>query len=265
MKQNSEMLYYVNSAQAKALFKNSQLSGHLNKHYKKSNESQEINVVKCSGVCTEGDHENDEVVYYGILIEILELSFSFDRKVYLFRCKWYNSNPKSRSIYVDNNLTSINTSTDWYYNEPFILATQAQQAFYLLDATRGSNWRFVQKVNHQFVYDIPEIAEVVSEPQSNGVLQEEESFQLPPFQPVEDLIESSSLVRRDVASVILSTEIVGDLFSSKGKQPIGEEADEDEVELNEEDDDGHIFFKDHEVPCSGDDNSETTSETEYES
>ncbi|XP_074379646.1 uncharacterized protein LOC141720881 isoform X4 [Apium graveolens] len=137
--------------------------------------------TQCSGVCTEGDHDNDDVVYYGVLIEIMQLSFLFDRKVFLFRCKWYNSNPKGRSIYMNNNLTSINTSTDWYSNEPFILATQAQQVFYLLDMKRGSNWIFVQKVNHHFVFDIPEKYELVSEQPDNDVFQEEESFQLPPF------------------------------------------------------------------------------------
>lgn len=119
--------------------------------------------TQCSGVCTEGDHDNENILYYGVLIGILELSFLFDRKIYnIFRCKWFNSNPKGRSVYMDNNLTSINTSTDWYPNEPFILANQAQQAFYLLDMKRGSHWRFVQKVNHRNVYDIPEVVNDIS-------------------------------------------------------------------------------------------------------
>ncbi|KAK1366021.1 hypothetical protein POM88_041582 [Heracleum sosnowskyi] len=125
--------------------------------------------TQCSGICAEGDHNFDDVVYYGIMIEILQLSFLFDRHVFLFRCKWYNSNPKGRSIFIDNNLTSINTSIDWYSNEPFILATQAQQSFYLLDMKRGSNWRFVQKVNHRYVYDIPEISTVVSDQPENDI------------------------------------------------------------------------------------------------
>ncbi|KAL8093661.1 hypothetical protein AgCh_035520 [Apium graveolens] len=85
--------------------------------------------TRCSGVCTEGDHDSDDVVYYETLTEILQLSYQFNRKVFLFRGKWYNSNTKGRSIYVDNNMTSVNTLTDWYPTEPFILATQAQQVF----------------------------------------------------------------------------------------------------------------------------------------
>ncbi|KAL8118869.1 hypothetical protein AgCh_016384 [Apium graveolens] len=115
------------------------------------------------GVCTEGDHNNENILYYGFLIEILELSFIFYRKIYLFRCKWFNSDPKDKSVYKENDLTSINTKSNWYVNEPFILANQAQQVFYLLDMRRGSNWRFIQKVNHRNVYDIPETSEVTHE------------------------------------------------------------------------------------------------------
>ncbi|XP_074323110.1 uncharacterized protein LOC141660047 [Apium graveolens] len=142
--------------------------------------------TQCSGVCTEGDHNNENILYYGFLIEILELSFIFYRKIYLFRCKWFNSDPKDKSVYKENDLTSINTKSNWYVNEPFILANQAQQVFYLLDMRRGSNWRFIQKVNHRNVYDIPETSEVVSNIPNNDVFQADESVQLPPFRPVED-------------------------------------------------------------------------------
>lgn len=216
--------------------------------------------TQCSGVCTEGDHDNENIIYYGVLLEILELSFLFDRKIFLFRCKWYNSNPKGRSMYLDNNLTSINTATDWYPNEPYILSNQAQQVFYLLDMKRGSTWRFVQKVNHRNLYDIPEKSEVVNDSPNIDVFQEDESYQLPPFQPVEDLIDSSSLVRRDVASLIISDQLVVDLLSKNEKQPTGEENDLDEAEENEIDDDGNVFF-DNEVICSSDDD-DAMSETE---
>ncbi|XP_062094208.1 uncharacterized protein LOC133800269 [Humulus lupulus] len=207
--------------------------------------------TQCSGICTEGDHDNINILYYGVLIEILQLSFVLDRKVFLFRCKWYNSNPKGRSIVVDHNLTSINTSTDWYSNEPFILATQAQQVFYLLDMKRGSNWRIVQKVNHRSIYDIPEIIE---ETVNNDVFQEEESFQLPPFQPTEDFIESSSLVRLDVPSVTLSDQLVVDLLLNQN-QNVDKDSD-----LDEDFDEGNIFSNNETFLSSDDTKSYTESE-----
>ncbi|KAK1364079.1 hypothetical protein POM88_039640 [Heracleum sosnowskyi] len=184
--------------------------------------------TQCSGVCTEGDHDSDDVV----------------------------------SIYMENNLTYVNTSNDWYPTEPFILATQAQQVFYLLDMKRGSDWRFVQKVNHRNVYDIPELSALSNDQPNNDVFQEEESFQLPPFKPIEDLIESSLLVRRDVASVSVSSELVVDLFSNNEKQPTCEEADREETKLSDGYDDGDIFFNDNEMLCSSGDDSKETFETE---
>ena len=214
-------------------------------------ERDETLKTQCSGICTEGDHDNINILYYGVLIEILQLSFVLDRKVFLFCCKWYNSNPKGRSIVVDHNLTSINTSTDWYSNEPFILATQAQQVFYLLDMKRGSNWRIVQKVNHRSIYDIPEIME---ETVNNDVFQEEESFQLPPFQPTEDFIESSSLVRLDVPSVTLSDQLVVDLLLNQN-QNVDKDSD-----LEEDFDKGNIFSNNETFLSSDDTKSYTESE-----
>ncbi|KAK1383296.1 hypothetical protein POM88_021031 [Heracleum sosnowskyi] len=178
-------------------------------------------------------------------------------------CSWITIPDKLSKEYADGiNLTSVNTSTNWYPTEPFILATQAQQVFYLLDMKRGSDWRFVQNVNHRNVYDIPELSEVSNDQPNNDVFQEEESFQLPPFKPIEDLIESSSLVRRGVASVSVSSELVVDLFFNNEKQPTCEEADPEETELSEVYDDGDLFFNDNEMLCLSDDDSEETFETE---
>ncbi|XP_062113352.1 uncharacterized protein LOC133824484 [Humulus lupulus] len=134
--------------------------------------------TQCSGICTEGDHDNINILYYGVLIEILQLSFVLDRKVFI-------------SLQV-----------------------------------------IVQKVNHRSIYDIPEIME---ETVNNDVFQEEESFQLPPFQPTENFIESLSLVRLDVPSITLSDQLVVDLFLNQN-QNVDKDSDLDE-DFNE----GNIF------------------------
>ena len=56
----------------------------------------------------------------------MELLYKFDRKVLVFRCKWFNSDPNSNLVIGDHNLTSINTTSNWYTGNSYILASQAR-------------------------------------------------------------------------------------------------------------------------------------------
>ncbi|RVW49583.1 hypothetical protein CK203_076745 [Vitis vinifera] len=76
--------------------------------------------------------------------------------VILFKCTWFDTNQKKKRIKHDYNFTTIQVTSTWYDNDPFILATQAQQVFYLDDYKNGHNWKVVQKVNHRHMWDVPE-------------------------------------------------------------------------------------------------------------
>ena len=101
--------------------------------------------------------------YYGQLEEILQLSFTGAYSVTLFRCKWFNTNLKNKKIITKNNITSINISGEWYKDEPFILASQAKQVFYIDDPVRGRDWKVVQEVNHRQVWDYPDASEMITD------------------------------------------------------------------------------------------------------
>ena len=45
----------------------------------------------------------------------------------------------------------------WYDNDPFVLAIQVQQVFYVDDYKVGSNWKVVNKIQHWHVWDVPGI------------------------------------------------------------------------------------------------------------
>jgi hypothetical protein len=188
--------------------------------------------TQCSGVCV-GD-EDEAIIYYGVLHEVLELDFILGRKVFMFRCKWYNTDPKGKKMVVDHNLTSIDITSKWYVDEPFILADQAQQVFYLNDLARGKNWMVVQKVNHRNVYDILEHDE--DEVSMNGIFQEEESSELPPFQPTEVLPDTSLIVRNDVEPETLPYEAVQAIRNANA--PVDDLEDNDD----EYDDGGRSFL-----------------------
>ncbi|XP_060961844.1 uncharacterized protein LOC133032042 [Cannabis sativa] len=92
--------------------------------------------------------------YYGTLTEVLKLTFTGVYSVTLFKCKWYNTNPRRKKTIVEKLITSINVSGVWYKDDSCILASQAKQVFYLDDLLRGKNWKIVENVNHRQIWDI---------------------------------------------------------------------------------------------------------------
>ncbi|PON91048.1 LOW QUALITY PROTEIN: hypothetical protein TorRG33x02_130790 [Trema orientale] len=106
-----------------------------------------------SGVCVSGIEDN---TFYGVLEEVLELSYIKGCSVILFRCKWFDTKPKKKRIQRSkNNITSVCIDAEWYKNDPFILASQAQQMFYVDDILNGPRWKFVKHFRHRNIWDIP--------------------------------------------------------------------------------------------------------------
>ena len=69
---------------------------------------------------------------YGVLEAVIELIYANGMKVYLFKCRWFNSNLLGGTTKIDHGLISVNTARSFYENEPFILATHAIQVFLLV-------------------------------------------------------------------------------------------------------------------------------------
>ncbi|EEC84281.1 hypothetical protein OsI_30752 [Oryza sativa Indica Group] len=113
-----------------------------------------------SGVMVDGTHEGDNIEFYGVLREILELQYNSDldiyRSVVLFRCDWFNQVGKTRGVRDDGHFKSINIQSFWYKDDPFILATQSKKIFYLQDTSLGNEWRIVQKFEHRNMYNVSE-------------------------------------------------------------------------------------------------------------
>ena len=99
--------------------------------------------------------------YYGMLEEVLKLTFSGSYYVTLFKCKWFNTDPRRKKIVIENNVTSINIGGEWYKDDPYILATQAKQVFYMDDLLRGNQWKIVEGVNHRQIWEAEDLEDVV--------------------------------------------------------------------------------------------------------
>ncbi|XP_058101688.1 uncharacterized protein LOC131245925 [Magnolia sinica] len=80
-----------------------------------------------------------DVDYYGVLTDIIESDYCGSKKVVLFKCDWVDVRTQGRGIKKDEfGLTLVNFKQLWHtgwnlYNEPYVLATQVQQAFYVPD------------------------------------------------------------------------------------------------------------------------------------
>ncbi|XP_062147815.1 uncharacterized protein LOC133856781 [Alnus glutinosa] len=108
------------------------------------------------------------IEYYGELKRILELRYPGPNTVYLFECDWWSIR-NSSGIRTDQGFTSVNTGRKCYESDPFILACQAVQVFYLDDPKLDSNWKVVQMMINRNIYDIPTIQEGDKEEDDQGI------------------------------------------------------------------------------------------------
>ncbi|XP_058005383.1 uncharacterized protein LOC131181354 [Hevea brasiliensis] len=113
-----------------------------------------------NGVVVIGDigDEVTNIDYYGVLTEIIQLQFLRGRRVVLFHCNWWNVYDRVRGVKIDEygggGGVSVNCKQTLKTNEPFILANQASQVFYVPDNIH-KGWHCVIKAHPRDSYDIP--------------------------------------------------------------------------------------------------------------
>lgn len=97
-----------------------------------------------------------EVVYYGVITDIIEIRYSSSLKFILFKCDWVDNRKgtmedefKFTLVNFDHLMYKDNQLSD----EPFILATQAEQVFYSSDPLEPK-WQVVLKMSRRDNYDI---------------------------------------------------------------------------------------------------------------
>ncbi|KAL3849461.1 hypothetical protein ACJIZ3_011343 [Penstemon smallii] len=105
----------------------------------------------------EGEHHKRIIDFYGVLKDIIEVDYlRGGKRVLIFRCDWW-SVKKSLEIRKDrdSNITSVNVCKTWYEDQPFVLAYQVRQVYYVQDLKLGKNWRVVEKIQPRVSYDVP--------------------------------------------------------------------------------------------------------------
>ncbi|XP_023756442.3 uncharacterized protein LOC111904991 [Lactuca sativa] len=125
--------------------------------------------------------------YYGVIQEIWELNYN-SFAIAMLKCKWVDNR---QGVKIDNDgFTLVDLSTDGYASEPFILAKQATQVFFVEDP-KDSTWQIVLHGKRRIVG----IENVVDEEEYN------QFDELPPFSigiPSTDVdIDDTAYLRSD--------------------------------------------------------------------
>ena len=108
-----------------------------------------------------GDEHTGNMDYYGKIVEIIKLDYLGKNRVILLKCDWYEvpsqGRHQTRGYKKDKHgFITLDTMRTQYTDEPFVLASQAEQVYYVKDVN-NSNWQTVVKVQPRNVYDIPEV------------------------------------------------------------------------------------------------------------
>jgi hypothetical protein len=101
-----------------------------------------------SGVRFDATDENGKKdTYYGYIEEIWELDYGPNFKVPLFRCSWVNMNGDGVKVDQLYGMTTVDLKKFGYINEPFVLANDVAQVFYVKDMSSRPRKRKNKETN----------------------------------------------------------------------------------------------------------------------
>ncbi|RVW72347.1 hypothetical protein CK203_055429 [Vitis vinifera] len=94
------------------------------------------------------------VSYYGVLTDVIELHYLGGNRVILFKCDWWDVINSGRGMKNDEyGFTCLNFERTICTDEPFVLASQAKQVFYVQNSNE-ENWHIVVEIQTRGVYDM---------------------------------------------------------------------------------------------------------------
>jgi hypothetical protein len=89
--------------------------------------------------------------YHGYIEEIWELDYGPTFKVPLFRCSWVNMNGEGEKVDQLYGMTIVDLKNLDYRDEPFVLANDVAQVFYLKDMSSRRKKEKIRKRIHQMM------------------------------------------------------------------------------------------------------------------
>uniref|UniRef100_A0A803N4S0 DUF4216 domain-containing protein n=1 Tax=Chenopodium quinoa TaxID=63459 RepID=A0A803N4S0_CHEQI len=161
-----------------------------------------------SGVIVKGDAESGGKDFYGNLEEVIVLEYDAlenrtSPKVVLFKCKWFDVFSEGRGIKKDKfGSILVNVSRTLQTNEPFALASQIEQVFYV-SSHDERHWKFVIKANPRNFFDFPNDEDTEQDVSLWNIV-EERATNLEEFAALSD--EEINMVRDDFEPELVDAE-----------------------------------------------------------
>ena len=155
-------------------------------------------------VATEGDN-----TYYGMLIDIIELNYSGNIRHVLFKCTWVDDQNRKGYKTDEFGFPMVNFTHSIHggkeiVDEPYVLASQATQVFYVEDK-RYKDWCVVVKTKAGDVFDA-DIGPHCDEDDMNGF------YENIPYGVTSNDVVGENLCwdRDDVKGMTIDASIIGD-------------------------------------------------------
>jgi hypothetical protein len=198
-----------------------------------------------TGVCVSClDDDNNETEYYGVIKDIIKIKWEgrLQLEMVLFDCDWFDPTPSGTRHTENLGLVEIKHAARLSFFEPFVLASQVKQVYYLPYACQRSDlqewWVTYQVTPHGYV----SVDDSVDDPNPRiGPVEEVLFFQ-------EEGLEGTFVIdlnfELDNTTAVVSDEITDPKeleFLSKsnieGEGNVDDGQDEDEESQDEEDED----------------------------
>ena len=64
--------------------------------------------IQNSEIAKIGYEREEEIEYYGVLVDIIELKYGSSNSVFLFHCEWWDISNKKIDIHIDPHFISVN-------------------------------------------------------------------------------------------------------------------------------------------------------------
>ncbi len=201
-----------------------------------------------TGVClTSFTSDNKEIDYYGVIEDIIKLSYNAGRKIeiVLFQCRWFDPINGVKSI-PNLGLVEVKSTSRLSNFDPFAMAYQATQVFYLnypSDRSDLCDWMVVYKMRPPGSF----AANILDELSTEDDFFQEHGLQDALNVDIGDLVDEGTIARNESDDVIDPLDLETIEAQSAEEDSLDELSSDDELHVNDmlideysDDDNEHI-------------------------